>query len=126
MTAISSYRDLIVWQLGMELAERIYHLTATFPKHEQYGLASQTQRAAASIPANIAEGHAHDSTKEYLRHISIAVGSLAELETWLILARRLHYVEEQTLRDTIQFTEKLGRQLRNLQKALKAKLKRAQ
>jgi len=91
--AISSYRDLKAWQIGMDIAETIYSVTGGFPKHELYGLFSQMQRAAISIPANLAEGHARDSLKEFLHHVAIALGSLAELETQLILSQRLRYLE---------------------------------
>jgi four helix bundle protein len=86
-----NFRDLKVWQLGMQLAEEVYRLTQQFPKHEIYGLTSQIQRAAVSIPANIAEGHANGSTKEFARFLGIAQGSLAELETHLMLAERMKY-----------------------------------
>jgi hypothetical protein len=69
-----NFRDLKVWQLGMQLAENAYRLTQQFPKHETYGLGSQIQRAAVSIPANIAEGHATGSTKDFLRFLAIAQG----------------------------------------------------
>ena len=75
---INSYRELKVWQLGMQLVKDIYLLTRQFPNQELYGLTSQVRRASVSIPANIAEGHARESTKEFLRYISIAQGSLAE------------------------------------------------
>ena len=86
---IQNFRDLKVWQLGMELVERIYRLSNTFPPEERFGLTSQLRRAAASVPANIAEGHARRTTKDYLRFLSIAVGSLAEVETFIELAVRL-------------------------------------
>ena len=86
-----NFRDLKVWQLGMQLAEEVYHLSHQFPKHETYGLASQIQRAAVSVPANIAEGHAIGSTKDFARFLGIAQGSLAELETHLMLAERMKY-----------------------------------
>src|SRR5207302_4582211 len=73
--AIKSFRDLRVWQVGMDLVEQVYLLTQSFPKHEIYGLASQMQRAAVSIPSNIAEGHAREHLKEYLHHLGIAHGS---------------------------------------------------
>src|SRR5262245_32683235 len=91
--SIQNYRDLMVWQKSMDLVEEVYRLSAGFPKHETYALSSQLQRATVSIPANIAEGHDRDSTKEYLRHVSIAVGSLAELETLVTIAKRLQYVD---------------------------------
>jgi four helix bundle protein len=80
-TKIRSFRDLRVWQVGMDLVEQIYLLTQTFPKYEMYGLAGQMQRAAVSIPSNIAEGQVREHLKEYLHHLSIARSSLAELET---------------------------------------------
>ena len=81
-----NFRSLKVWQLGMQLAEEVYRLSQQFPKQEMYGLTSQIQRAAVSIPANIAEGHAMGSSKDFLRFLAIAQGSLAELETHLMLA----------------------------------------
>jgi four helix bundle protein len=89
---MNSYQELLVWQRGMEIAKLVYQLTSQFPKSEQYGLTSQLQRAAVSIPANIAEGHARDSTKEFLRYLSIVRGSLAELETLLLLSRDFSYI----------------------------------
>src|SRR5882724_917493 len=88
---IQTHRDLKVWQLGMDVAEQVYDLTKAFPDCERFGLISQLRRAAVSVPANIAEGNARSSTKEYLRYLSIAVGSLAEVETFLELALRLAY-----------------------------------
>ena len=70
-----------VWQLSIDIAEQVYYLTQSFPKQEIYGLTSQLQRAAVSIPSNLAEGHTRDPTKEFLHFLSIALGSLAELET---------------------------------------------
>lgn len=90
---VSSYRNLEVWQEGVELVERIYGVTAAFPGRETYGLASQRQRASVSIPSNVAEGHARSPTREFLHHISIALGSLAELETQLVVATRLGYTD---------------------------------
>jgi four helix bundle protein len=74
--AVSSFRDLRVWQAGMDLVEEVYRLTLSFPRHEIYGLTNQMRRAAVSIPSNIAEGHAREGTGEYLNHVSIAQGSL--------------------------------------------------
>jgi len=87
---VRSFRDLDVWRLGLELVEVIYRCTATFPKSETFGLAAQMRRAAVSIPSNIAEGQARKSTKEFLQFISIALGSLAELDTQLELTVRLN------------------------------------
>lgn len=121
---INNYRDLLVWQKAMDLVTAIYQATGSFPKHELYGLTSQAQRAAVSIPANIAEGHDRDSTKEYLRHIAIAVGSLAELETLLAIAQRLRYLENAPYEQLQAESRSLGRMLRNLQRALRARQRR--
>jgi len=120
--SVSSYRGLKVWQMSLQVAEQIYHLTQGFPRHEAYGLSSQMQRAAVSLPANIAEGHARDSTREFLHHLSIALGSLAELETQILLAERLHYVEQNCSQTIIAQMDEVGKMLRGLQKALKSKL----
>ena len=85
-------RNLKTWQAGIELVEQVYGLTRAFPKHEQYGLAGQMQRAAVSVPSNIAEGRARDSRQEYIRGLMIARGSLAELETQLVISARLKYI----------------------------------
>ena len=94
------YQKLRIWLKSMELAEKIYALTSIFPKHEMYGLRSQIRRAAVSIPSNIAEGSQRGSNKEFANFISIARGSLAEVETQLILANRIGYVNEEELRGT--------------------------
>jgi len=120
--SFKSYQDLQVWQRGMDLVERVYELTRVFPPKEVYALSNQMQRAAVSIPANVAEGHARDSTREFLHYISIALGSLAELETYLILAGRLSYLGERDVSTTLSTADELGRMLRGLQKNLKAKL----
>ncbi len=118
---ISSYRDLKVWQLGMEIAEQVYNLTRSFPKEEVYGLTSQLRRAAASIPANIAEGHARAFTKEYLRHLSIAMGSLAEVETYIELSQRLNFGRPTAIAELQNLCGEQRRMLRGLQRALNAK-----
>ena len=87
MSRIESHRDLIVWQRAMELATETYRLAKLMPRAEEYRLTSQLLRAAASVPANIAEGHARGTRKDYANFISIARGSLAETETFLILAQ---------------------------------------
>jgi four helix bundle protein len=115
---VNSYKDLLVWQKSIELTVNVYALTATFPKTEVFGLSSQVQRAAASIPSNIAEGHARDSTKEYLRFISIATGSLAEVETQFIIAHKLQLVNQETLGEQLEKTGEIGRMSRGLQKSL--------
>ena len=89
-----NHKDLDVWKKGMELVERVYSISSAFPDSERYGLTSQIRRAAVSIPSNIAEGAARKSDKELLQFLSIAIGSLAELETQYIIAIRLGFVKE--------------------------------
>jgi four helix bundle protein len=115
---IKSFRDLRVWQAGIGLVRIVYELTSKFPRSETYGLASQMQRAAVSIPSNIAEGHARESTKEYLQHLSIAQASLAELETQLEIARQLNYISEAETTQLLERISSLGRQLFALRNAL--------
>ena len=119
--SVLSYRDLVVWQEGMQLAKMVYQHTNTFPKQEIYGLVSQLRRCSVSIPSNIAEGHARTSTLDYLRHISIAMGSLAELETQVILSQELGYVDEQTANAMLSHSDILGKRLRSLANSLKIK-----
>ena len=119
---ISSYRDLQVWQKAMWVAEQIYQITEHFPKHQQYGLTSQIQRSAVSICSNIAEGHNRRSTKEFLYFIRIAQGSLAELETQLLLAVRLHYVSESILEPVLAETQSIGKMLWAISTKLNAKI----
>ena len=118
--SILSFRDLEVWQRSMALAKVVYGLTATLPVEERFGLVSQLRRAVVSVPANVAEGHARDSTREYLRFVSIALGSLAECETLLEVARDIHGLEVPG-RD-LDDLDTLRRMLRALQGSLRAKL----
>jgi four helix bundle protein len=117
-----NFRGLKVWQLGMQLAEDIYRLSRDFPKQEIYGLTSQIQRAAVSIPANIAEGHARASTKDFLRYLAIAQGSLAELETHLLLAERLNYLTPAQTGPIFHQCSEEARMLRGLRASLHRRL----
>jgi len=119
-----NFRSLRVWQLGMELAEQVYRLSQRFPKQEMYGLTSQIQRAAVSIPANIAEGHARGATKDFLRYLAIAQGSLAELETHLMLAERIKYVTSDLIVPILNQCTKEARMLRSLRSRLRERLRR--
>ena len=94
---VRSFHDLVVWQRGMDLAEEVYRTSAQMPPDERFGLTSQMRRAATSVPANIAEGHARESRKDYLRFLVIARGSLAELQTHILLAERLGLMSGQRL-----------------------------
>jgi len=122
--AVRNYRELKVWQHSIELSASIYQLTSGFPKEELYGLTSQMRRAAVSIPSNIAEGHSRESTKEYLHHLSFALGSLAELETQLVIAERLKYVSPNLVATNVEKCDHVGRMLRNLQRSLRLRLRR--
>jgi four helix bundle protein len=119
-----NFRDLRVWQLGMQLAEEVYRLSQHFPKCETYGLASQIQRAAVSVPANIAEGHAMGSSKDFLRFLAIAQGSLAELETHLLLAERLKYGPATQIDPIVSRCGEEARMLRGLRKSVRARIEK--
>jgi four helix bundle protein len=104
-----SYRDLEIWQIGMDLAERIYQVTRDFPSQEVYGLTGQLRRAAASVPVNIAEGYGRGSKAALANFVRISRGSLSEVETLIELARRLGYVSEETQSELLKLTDPLGR-----------------
>ncbi len=108
---IGDYRALNVWKKAMDLAERVYLLTRTWPAEETYGLTIQVRRAAASVAANIAEGQGRTGSREFLHHLSIAHGSLHEVETFLLLAQRLRYSQEATVAPVITQAEEIGRMI---------------
>ena len=114
MGSSRGYRDLVVWKRGIALVPVIYRLAARFPKHELYALADQLRRASVSIPANIAEGQARRHRKEFLQHLSIARGSLAELNTLLVVAAELGYVDAGELTDLESQLNEIGRPLQGL------------
>ena len=115
---VESHRDLIVWQKGMLLAEQVYELTRLFPKTEEYRIVSQVTRAVVSVPANIAEGHARGTRKDYAHFIAIAKGSLAETETFLLLAIRLNFLTEEQAQETLALHNEMERMLAVLHKRL--------
>ena len=110
MDKIKSFRDLQVWQKAVELATKIYQITEAFPKTEQYGLTSQMRRAAVSIASNIAEGHRR-TNPDFARYLTIALGSVAELETQIEIAKRIDYLTGPTYTDSLNDLGILGRQL---------------
>ena len=112
------YKELIVWQKGMALAKQVYHLTQKFPAEERYGLTSQLRRAAVSVPSNIAEGQARRSTNEFLQFLSIAEGSLAELETQLLLSADLSYCKQADLDPPLKEIDELQKMLVALKRKL--------
>ncbi|MDX1964283.1 MAG: four helix bundle protein [Pirellulales bacterium] len=121
-TEVRNFRELQVWQRGMDLAVRVCRAVSTFPNYEMYGLASQLRRAAISIPSNIAEGSARSGTREFLNFLSIAQGSLAEVETQLEIAFRLNYVQTTTFEEFLSETQQLTRMLFGLRNSLQKRL----
>ncbi|MDA0806864.1 MAG: four helix bundle protein [Planctomycetota bacterium] len=121
MADIRNHRDLVVWQKSMGLVVSCYELTREFPKSETYGLSSQLQRAAVSVPANIAEGHGRGSTKAFINYLWIANGSLTELETHILIAERLGFSQSTEITPIIQATHEVGRMLVGLRRSLEAR-----
>jgi len=111
---VKSYKDLIVWQKAMTLVVLVYRVTRAFPREEIYGLTSQLRRAAVSIPSNIAEGQARQSTAEFRNFLSIARGSLAEVETQLLIAKRLNYLEAEQLTSVLEIHQEVSKMLPSL------------
>src|SRR5688572_11872519 len=106
--AVRSYRELKVWQTAFSLAKECYFATKGFPKEELFGMASQIRRAAASIPANIAEGQGRQHRKEFLNHLSIARGSLKELETHLLLSAEVGLLAPSDLRALLEVADQVS------------------
>ena len=117
---ILSYKDLEVWKNGVKLAKDIYGLTEMFPYHELYALTSQLRRAAVSVSSNIAEGYVRNSTKEFVHFLYISLGSLAEIDTQLQLAKELNYTEN--TEELQNFIEMQMQQIRSFINALKRKI----
>jgi len=115
---IESYRSLLVWQKSVDLAVLVYRLTSGFPKHEIYGLAGQMQRAAVSISSNLAEGKERQSDRDFARFVAIALGSLAEVETQLLIAARLNYLSQCDEGCATELADEVGKMLRGLHKTL--------
>jgi four helix bundle protein len=113
------YSDLRVWQEAMDLVVEFHRSAKSFPHEERFGLASQMQRAAVSIPSNIAEGQGRKATNAYTNHLSIAFGSLMELETQIRIAFRLNYIPEAEASDLLVRTDNIGKMLGALIKSLK-------
>jgi four helix bundle protein len=118
---IRSFRDLEVWKRSMDLVVASYKLSKRLPASETYGLASQIQRASVSIPANIAEGHGRDHLGDYLHHLSMANGSLRELETHLLLTARLSYLNEKEIQPALALASEIGRMLSGLSQKLRVR-----
>ncbi len=115
---IESYKDLKIWQKAIDLVEESYKLTYQLPREELYGLTSQIRRASISIPANIAEGKGRKHLKEYLHHLSIANGSLFELETHWLIAQKLNYITSENLQSLFDLITEVGKMLASLMNKL--------
>ena len=116
---VRNYKDLIVWQKAMDLVIDCYDSSRCFPTYEKFGLSSQLQRSAVSVPANIAEGQGRQHTAEFLNYLSIAYGSLMEVETHIQIAARLGYIEESRCENLLRQTSEIGRLLNGLMRSLR-------
>ena len=115
---VRNYQELIAWQRSMDLVESVYKVSRVFPREELYALTSQIRRAAVSIPSNIAEGQGRRTTSDFLRHLSIAYGSLREVETQLFIAERLSYLTAAQLEPVMAYAGEVGRLLNGLMNSL--------
>jgi four helix bundle protein len=121
---IDSYQQLEVWRKSVALVTEIYKITRCFPREELYGLTSQVRRAAVSIPANIAEGWGRNMTRDYVQFLRVARGSLLELETHLVIARNLTFIDTGTMEKSAQQTQEINRMLNGLIRSLESSTRR--
>ncbi len=119
--AVKDYSELIAWQKAMNLVEAVYRLSALFPREELYGLVSQIRRATVSVPSNIAEGQGRHTTRDFLNFLSIARGSLKEVETQVLIANRLGFVDDPRKSELLRQTTEVGRLISGLINSLKTK-----
>jgi four helix bundle protein len=115
---VKNYQELIAWQKAMDLVEDVYKVSRDFPREEIYALTSQIRRAAVSIPSNKAEGQGRRTTADFLRHLSIAYGSLCEVETQVLIAQRLKYLVEGKVEQVLSRAGEVGRILNGLMASL--------
>ena len=118
---LKNYKDLQVWQKSYQLCLKIYRITAQFPKEEKFGLTSQIKRSAVSIPSNIAEGYGRKTTADYIRILYISYGSICELETQILLARDLRFIEKREVDVILSDIAEVERLLKALIKSLENK-----
>lgn len=116
-----THKDLDIWKMSMNLVKNVYTLTDSFPKNEQFGLTSQLRRASVSIPSNIAEGSARNGNKEFIQFCYISLGSLSEVETQIIIASELCFLENVQSEDILKNIELIRKKLLNFIKYLKNK-----
>jgi four helix bundle protein len=119
--SIKTYRDLDAWQAGLDVVQQIYQVTKRFPVDERFGLTAQLRRAAVSMPSNVAEGACRRTTGAFVNHVSIALGSHAEVETCVEIALRLGYVSPAEAEDVAPFISRAGQLLNGLLRSLSAK-----
>ncbi|HEX3244063.1 MAG TPA: four helix bundle protein [Chloroflexota bacterium] len=117
------FRELIVWQKGMELAQAVYRVARLLPAEETYGLSAQLRRAAVSVPSNIAEGYARRTTRELVQFVGVAQGSLAELQTQIELSRLLGYVSDESADSSLSLIQECQRLLHSMQATLRARIR---
>ncbi|MEA2205293.1 MAG: hypothetical protein QOE77_2069 [Blastocatellia bacterium] len=115
---VKNYQELIAWQKAMDLVEAVYNASRHFPREETYALTNQIRRAAVSVPSNIAEGQGRRTTADFLRHLSIAYGSLREVETQILIAARLGYATRETTSGVMDLAGEVGRLLNGLMTSL--------
>lgn len=118
MDKITSHRDLVVWQKAMDMTVLIYRLSHKLPSNEMYRLVAQMTRSAASVPANIAEGHARGSRRDYSHFLAIAKGSLMETETYMMLSVRLCYLSEADVQPTLAIITEISKMITALRSRL--------
>lgn len=118
---IRTSRDLVAWQVGMDLVEKVYRISAGFPESEKYGLTSQMRRSSVSVPANMAEGSGRGRKAEFRHFLEIGRGSLFELQTLAELGRRLGWIKGQPLRELRELAQRLDAVLRGLINSVKAR-----
>lgn len=126
MSSPITYKDLDTWKQVMDLVEHCYRMTASFPRNELYGISSQMCRAAVSIPSNVAEGERRGLTRAYVNHVSIALGSHGELETYIELSFRLGYISDAAKQVLLERCDSVGRLLNGLHRSLEAKLAKSE
>jgi four helix bundle protein len=120
----NSYRDLVAWQQAIELVDLVYEATRSWPREETYGLSGQIRRAAVSVAANIAEGQGRNGDREFVNHLGIAFGSLCEVETLLVVARRQSYLSEDKEAEMLSRSSRVGSLLHGLMKSLRSEISR--
>ena len=118
MAKVRSYRDLIAWQRSMDMAQLVYEVSAACPKEELFGVVSQMRRSAVSIPSNIAEGQGRKSTNQFMRHLSIAHGSICEMETQVLLAGRVAFLSSEQVDRVLDNSGEVGRLVNGLYNSL--------